>query len=33
METLFVLILIVALGLVAQVAGADTRGFDRGASI
>jgi hypothetical protein len=29
METLFVLIIVVALGLVAQVAGADTRGFDR----
>ena len=28
METILVLILIVALGLVAQVAGADTRGFD-----
>jgi hypothetical protein len=32
METLFVLIIVVALGLVAQVAGADTRGFDRGTS-
>jgi hypothetical protein len=32
METLFVLILIVALGLIAQVAGADSRGFDHGAA-
>jgi hypothetical protein len=28
METFLVLILIVALGMLAQVAGADTRGFD-----
>jgi hypothetical protein len=30
MEILFVLILIVALGLIAQVAGTDSRGFDLG---
>ena len=33
METLFVIILIVAMGLIAQVAGADTRGFDHGAAL
>ena len=30
METLFVIILIVAIGLLAQVAGTDSRGFDLG---